>query len=365
MMPDQTRTEAAMIRPPWPSYVIIDLGTLGGESIGLAINTAGMISGVSFLSSTDPHSGGVRAFRYADGVGMIDVGVLPNSNMSWGYGINSGGLIVGPSLVNENGDTEPHAFVATNTLLRTDLGSLGGGSSIAWDINDQGQITGESSNAAGESHAFLWTSAGMRDIETLGGNYSVGRSVNDRGQVAGESNIGSGQTIRAFRFTEGEGMIDLGTLGGTNSRAYGINNSGQVVGESDTGPILRSSARLRGVPFLGTRAFLWTEGVGMTDLGDLGGGTSGARAISNNGMVVGASNLMSGIGHAFFWTRAGGMIDLNTLLPLNSGWILTEANGVNDKGQITGLGLHNGASRAFRLGPLEIVNSLGQRGGAN
>ena len=68
-----------MIQPPWPPYVIFDLGTLGGESIGLAINAVGIVSGVSFLSSSDPHGGGVRAFRYADGAGMIDVGVLPNS----------------------------------------------------------------------------------------------------------------------------------------------------------------------------------------------------------------------------------------------------------------------------------------------
>jgi probable HAF family extracellular repeat protein len=360
-MPDSSvrGSEAAVIRPPWPPNVIVDLGTLGGESIGMAINATGIVSGVSFLSSTDPHSGGVRAFRYADGVGMIDVGVLPKSNMSWGYGINNCGQIVGPSLVDENGDSEPHAFLASDALILTDLGSLGGGSSIAWDINDHGQVTGESWNTAGGSHAFLWTSDGMRDIGTLGGNYSVGRSINDCGQVAGESDIGTGQTIRAFRFTEGEGMIDLGSLGGTNSRAYGINNNGQVVGESDTGPILRSSVRWRGFPFFGTRAFLWTEGVGMTDLGHLGGGTSGARAISNNGVVVGASDLINGTSHAFRWTQAGGMIDLNTLLPLNSGWVLTEANGINDKGQITGLGLHSGAGRAFRLGPMEIVNTLG------
>jgi probable HAF family extracellular repeat protein len=347
-----------MIRPVWPPYVIVDLGTLGGESIGLAINAFGVVGGVSYLSSSDPHGGGVHAFRYEDGAGMIDIGVLPHGIMSWGYGINGGGQVVGPCLVNVNGDTEPHAFLATDPQVLRDLGSLGGGSSIACDINDQGWVTGESWNAADEAHAFIWTSAGMRDIGTLGGDYGVGRSINDRGQVAGESRVGAGQTTRAFRFTEGEGIKDLGTLeGGTNSRAYGINNCGQVVGESDTGPILSSSHRLgRFPPLFGTRAFMWTEGEGMLDLGHLGGGTSGARAISNNGVVVGSSDLMNGTGHAFYWTRAEAMIDLNTLLPLNSGWTLTEANGVNDRGQITGVGLHNGVSRAFRLGPMEIVN---------
>jgi probable HAF family extracellular repeat protein len=187
----------------------------------------------------------------------------------------------------------------------------------------------------------------------------MGRSINESGQVAGESSTGAGQTIGAFRFSDAEGMVNLGSLGGTNSRAYGINNSGQVVGESDAGPILKPSVRFRGFPlFFGTHAFLWTEGIGMTDLGHLGGGTSHASAISNNGVVVGWSTLINSAGHAFRWTKRGGMIDLNTLLPLNSGWVLTDANGVNDEGQITGSGLHNGAGRAFRLSPLELANKI-------
>jgi len=94
----------------------------------------------------------------------------------------------------------------------------------------------------------------------------------------------------------------------------------------------------------------------MTDLAHFGSGTSRATAINNNEVVVGWSTRANGTGYAFSWTRAGGMIDLNTLLPLNSGWVLMEANGINDKGQITGYGLHNGVGRAFRLSPHEIVN---------
>jgi probable HAF family extracellular repeat protein len=227
-------------------------------------------------------------------------------------------------------------------------------------------VTGQSGTNDNSSHAFIWTSGAMRDIGTLGGQNSVGQSINFRGDVAGESEIGSGQTTRAFRFTEDNGMIDLGTLGGTNSWAYGINTSGQVVGESDTGPgpvaggsntrrIARPSVRFGRFSFFGTHAFLWTEGVGMTDLGHLGG-TSRATAINNNEVVVGFSTRIDGTGYAFSWTRAGGMIDLNTLLPPNSGWVLLEANGINDNGQITGYGLHNGAGRAFRLSPYIPVN---------
>ena len=150
-------------------------------------------------------------------------------------------------------------------------------------------------------------------------------------------------------------MIDVGTLsGGINSSGYGINNSGQVVGESDTGPILHLNLRLKSFSLYGTHAFLWTEGAGMMDLSHLGGGTSRATAISNNGVVVGTSALINGTDHAFRWTQASGLIDLNTLLKPNSGWVLVDAYGVNDNGQITGYGLHNGAGHAFRFDPHEL-----------
>jgi len=124
-------------------------------------------------------------------------------------------------------------------------------------------------------------------------------------------------------------MIDLGTLsGGTNSSGYGINNSGQVVGESDTGPILHLDLRLKSFSLYGTHAFLWRH----DGPGPLGGGTSRATAISNNGVVVGTSALINGTDHGFRWTQASGMIDLNTLLQPNSGWVLVDAYGVNDNG---------------------------------
>jgi probable HAF family extracellular repeat protein len=354
-----------MIRPPsivpfglWaafaisgcePTDVIEDLGTLGGfSSIGLGINQAGNVTGSSYLSSGDPHFAGMHAFRYVDGLGMIDVGALPPGNISQGNGINSGGILCGMSIVE---GAVAHAMCANSLLTLNDIGTLGGEYSYAWDINDQGLITGEASTAVEQVHAFLWTSAGgMRDLGTLGGLRSVGRSINEAGQIAGESQTQNGGT-HAFRFTEVVGMVDLGTLGGSKSSGYGINDSGQVVGESDTGFIITTEPIVQGFTLFGTHAFLWTEGAGMVDLGHLGGGDSQAHAINNHGVVVGTSELPNGTSHAFRWTSAEGMVDLNTLLPSGSGWVLIEAWDVNDKGQITGDGLHDGQGRAFRLNP--------------
>lgn len=341
-----------------PTGVIEDLGTLGGQSsVGLGINRAGNVVGSSYLKPGDPHFAGMHAFRYVDGLGMIDLGALPTGSISEANGINSGGLVVGGSYVNVGGDSLPHAFLANAILSLTDLGTLGGGYSYAWDINDAGQVTGEAeTNTAGAMHAFIWTAGGgMTDLGTLGGSISVGRSINEKGQVAGASRTRNDAAVRAFRFTQGVGMVDLGTLGGKNSSAYGINDSGQVVGDADTGLVFDPSLFLhQGVSLIGTHAFLWTEGAGMIDLGHPGGGYSRATAINNSGVAVGYGWILNGERRAFRWTSGGGMIDLNSVLPDGSGWVLLEAWDINDNGQITGVGLHNGERRAFRLNPTPI-----------
>jgi probable HAF family extracellular repeat protein len=45
------------------------------------------------------------------------------------------------------------------------------------------------------------------------------------------------------------------------------------------------------------------------------------------------------------------MLDLNNLIPANSGWFLQAANAINDKGQIVGEGTLNGQIEAFLLTP--------------
>ena len=78
-----------------------------------------------------------------------------------------------------------------NTLqaTRLDLGTLGGGSSFATDINDQDIVVGWSVLADQSQHAFRWTRAhGMEDLGTLAGhNWSMAVAINPRGDVLGMS----------------------------------------------------------------------------------------------------------------------------------------------------------------------------------
>jgi probable HAF family extracellular repeat protein len=78
----------------------------------------------------------------------------------------------------------------------------------------------------------------------------------------------------------------------------------------------------------------------------LGGNYSSPSAINNLGQVVGDAGLANGDSHAFLWQK-GQMVDLNTLLPSNSGWELFSAEFINDSGRIVGTGLHNGTNQWF------------------
>ena len=174
----------------------------------------------------------------------------------------------------------------------------------------------------------------VSDLGTLGGNTSSASGINDSGQVVGSSTLADGST-HSFISTNGV-MTDLGTLGGNDSYASGINASGQVVGSST----LADGS---------THSFISTNGV-MTDLGT----GSYAFDINDSGQVVGRLPIADGSQHAFINTN-GVMMDLNTLMASTvSGLLLTNAQGINNSGQIVASGTMNGLTHAFLLTPTAV-----------
>ncbi len=113
----------------------------------------------------------------------------------------------------------------------TDLGTLCECGSIAYGINDRGQVVGRSG-----PHAFVWENGTISDLGTLGGNVNEAHGINNRGQIVGWS---AGFGTRGFLWENGK-MTDLGSLGADyRGRVFtlpmGINERGQVVGYSDGG----------------------------------------------------------------------------------------------------------------------------------
>jgi probable HAF family extracellular repeat protein len=372
----------------WPAasraqvYTITDLGIIGPGlspgnppfSAGFGINASGQVAG----QTTSNPAPSYHAFRTTP-TGLAtdpgaDLGVLPGGfwTDSSGSGINSSGQVTGYCASNLS--VSAARAVRTTATGRisdpgTDLGALPGlPDSYGVAINALGQVTGFSTVHDAfaypqATHAYRTTATGTltdpaADLGVFpGGLRSYGYGINDAGQVAGYSEYAMGTTTssgptRAFR-TSPTGRVtdpgaDLGTLGGSTSQAFAINNAGQVTG----------SSLLPGDTV--THAFRSSpngQAVSLTDLGTLGTGSVG-MAINSSGMVVG--NYGDGIGqHAFLYDTQ--MRDLTALLPSGSGWILTYAYGINDVGQITGIGKIGGIGgqeHAFRLTPVPEPGAL-------
>jgi probable HAF family extracellular repeat protein len=222
------------------------------------------------------------------------------------------------------------------------LGTLDGGSAQAYGINNNGQIVGDSTtaNSGYNSFAFLYSGGVMQNLGATGGLNTGAYGINDNGQIVGSfDTITNVHVPHAFLYSGGT-IQDLGSLGGDAAGALGINNNGQIVGYAS----LSNNAQ---------HAFLYSVGV-MHDLGTLGGDECVAQAINTQGQIVGWSYLPdpnSTVEHAIF-CRNGVMVDLNTLIPANSGWTLEEALAINDLGQIAGYGINsNGQEHAFLLTP--------------
>jgi probable HAF family extracellular repeat protein len=158
----------------------------------------------------------------------------------------------------------------------------------------------------------------ITDLGTLGGISSVACDINDTGEIVGESKNAAGAR-RAFLIQGGKSMIDLGTLGGAEAYARRINNNGQVVGSAMTADGA-------------WHAFLWSQGV-MTDLGSLGF-SSEALGINDKGVVVGKSSTTTTGPLGFVWYPGGPMQKLGALVKLPAGDDLYEAVDVNNNGVI-------------------------------
>jgi probable HAF family extracellular repeat protein len=218
-------------------------------------------------------------------------------------------------------------------------------------INRRGQIVGLNYLQVGDHsyhHAYLWDEGEMHDLGTLSPGDPMSMSseataINDAGQIVGFSflTIEGELAIRAVLWEDGQ-IRALPTLGG-GSAAYAINERGVIVGWSNADPNAPDSRD--------DRAVLWHKDT-LIDLGNLGG-PAVAYGINNAGVAVGSSSIFPDnyTPHAFVWSH-GRMYDLNDrLVGHHPDWVLDRAFGINDRGQIVGMGLYQGGPRAFLLNP--------------
>ncbi|XWK86846.1 MAG: hypothetical protein U7127_21960 [Phormidium sp.] len=354
---------------------------------------------------------------------------------------------------------------ATSFYSITDLGTLGGDSSQASNINDAGFVIGSSQTANGVSHTFLWSETdGMKDLNNQlfwslyssipwqdsfhqklnGNNFSLGdislksMYINNSGEMLGiwnrkliypDRQTQASLTESGMFFVSQAGQVhNLGSFGGVlfNIFASSIGLKpptptyfpfptldcddqpyrgypGSYPGSGGQYEFIQSCVSISGkasVAFAGdlsgyyasepsnfyindagqvfgyartankgNSAFLWSENDGKQDLGisgnsgnwvnpntleNLGGNWRHYENVQNSSNDLRVSSWMS---HAVLWENDN-MIDLNSLIPADSGWFLSTATGINKTGQIVGNGLINGQKHAFLLTPVSQSSSV-------
>lgn len=260
-----------------------------------------------------------------------DLGTLGGPSTS-ALGLNNNGVIVG---VSDTTRGYPYAqgFLYHDGVM-VDLGTLGGISSQAQGLNNAGVVVGDSIYGDNiTTGGFMYSSGTITNLQDVGDAYGI----NDSGQVVGDASDWFDLTsngnpyVHACLYTNGT-TTDLGTLAGAdaNSHAQAINSDGQIVGYSDSIAVIAGDY---------VHAFLYSAGT-MADLGTLVGqyANSYAYAINNLGQIVGSSDAADSFPHAFLYCN-GGMADLG----------VGTAYGINSSGQVVGSGNPSsvGSNRAF------------------
>ena len=303
------------------SYSITGIANIGTDANVApinGINARGSVIG-SILTSTT--TGSTQSFVYRHG----QVVQIPTAaGISQATGINNKGIVVGtvgplnnrpansttPVFKFQRGKVRTLATVAANEPLGSIL------------INKTGTAAGI---PAIDGDALVQKNGRQFDIGSLSGAGSVLFDLNNRGEVVGESVVNIGvfpQTaVHAIAWTRGSGLQRPGTLGGDNSEADGLNNHGVIVGSSQ----IAGSTDFH--------PYLYVNGR-MMDLGTLGGPDGYAHAINDKNVIIGSADVTATSGLHAFIVQNGKMTDLNSLIPSGSGFVLFRGLAINNNGQI-------------------------------
>jgi probable HAF family extracellular repeat protein len=194
-----------------------------GTSRAHAIANSGEVVGESQVASA---RAGAHAVLWREDLLYDLTAHMEYVQPSYAYGVNDRHQVAGQYM--------GRAFLMTDGII-ADLGVLPGHSaSTARALNNQGQVAGVSTNAAGTARAFAWDLPGMRDLGTLPRDTgSEALAMNVFGTIVGRSGAADWSVSRATVWQNGV-AVDLNARvrepGWTLIRATGINDAGQIVG---------------------------------------------------------------------------------------------------------------------------------------
>ena len=121
----------------------------------------------------------------------------------------------------------------------TDLGTLGGTSSLAYGLNEAGNVVGVAEDADGISRAFVWSDGTMTALPDLGFG-GVAYDINSLGNVTGAVDTGldyarpwdgRSSSVDSVALWQSGQLVNLGSLGGIpRGEGRRLTDDGWIVG---------------------------------------------------------------------------------------------------------------------------------------
>ena len=290
---------------------------------------AGEGKGNGSNEATSINPSGTTSTNYFTGTAQVDPGFVTSGGAFTGLKIPSSTTGAYTTFMNAAGIVVGYSYVQQTINNVTSYTSE---KAIAWASSTNGAPT--STTAAVSLGAFTsgaFSNAFGINSPSVAANYEI---VGTAG--ATDASLADGY---AFFYTKTGGLQHVPGLTSTVSDAYAVNNAGQIAGDE--------------TPAGSTQAYVYTPGSGIVLYGTLGDANSSTNAINSSGVTVGFSYDLDGSGDyidqlaTLFMGNAA--IDLNSYLPVGSGWVLQDATGINDTDQIVGYGLYNGVQEGFLL----------------
>jgi probable HAF family extracellular repeat protein len=183
-----------------------------GSSRAYAVDSEGRVTG-RYTGETE------QAFLDEDGTSLM---LAPDLD-AYAIDMNDAGQI----LIKELRAGGFHTLLRQTDGSLVDLGTLGGASTQAMDMNESGQIVGWSQTSDGKYQAFSWENGVMKALAEPRWTYSSALAVDDSGNILIKATAGTEKGV--YLLKDGE-LNDLEGLGLDYVEVSDMNNQGQIVG---------------------------------------------------------------------------------------------------------------------------------------